>query len=57
MVVIKGRIKNAKPQEGTRPIHRKRNGKKSSVPRPLIRGKAGGRLKVRLWQLLLPPCV
>ena len=45
MVVIKGRIKSAKPQEGTRPIHRKRNDKKSSIPRPLIRGKAGGRLK------------
>ena len=44
MVVIKGRI-IAKPQEGIVPIHRKRNDKKSRVPGPLIRGKAGGRLK------------
>jgi hypothetical protein len=44
MVVIKCRI-IAKPQEGTRPIYRKRNAKKSSIPRPLIRGKSGGRLK------------
>jgi DNA-directed RNA polymerase subunit RPC12/RpoP len=44
MVVIKGKI-IAKPQKGTRPIHRKRNDKKSSVPGPLMRGKAGGRLK------------
>jgi hypothetical protein len=44
MVVIKGRI-IAKPQEGTVPIHRKRKDKKRSVPGPLVRGKAGGRLK------------
>jgi DNA-directed RNA polymerase subunit RPC12/RpoP len=44
MVVIKGRI-IAKPQEGTRPIHRKRKGKKSSIVEPLMRGKSGGRLK------------
>jgi hypothetical protein len=45
MVVIKCRI-IAKPQEGTRPIYRKRNvGKRSSTPRPFIRGKSGGRLK------------
>ena len=44
MVVIKGRI-IAKPQEGIRPIYRKRNDKKSRAPKPLVRGKAGGRLK------------
>jgi hypothetical protein len=44
MVVIKCRI-IAKPQEGTRPIYRKRNTEKSSIPRPLILGKSGGRLK------------
>jgi DNA-directed RNA polymerase subunit RPC12/RpoP len=42
MVVIKGRI-IAKPHEGIRPIYRKRNDKKSKVPRPLVRGKAGAR--------------
>jgi hypothetical protein len=45
MVVIKCRI-ISKPQVGTRPIYRIRNDDKSSnIPRPLIRGKSGGRLK------------
>jgi hypothetical protein len=44
MVVIKCRI-IPKPQEGTRPIYRKRKDDKSSIPGPFIRGKSGGRLK------------
>ena len=45
MVVIKGRI-IAKPRGGTRPIYKIRNDDKSSnIPRPLVRGKSGGRLK------------
>ena len=45
MVVIKCRI-IAKPREGTRPIYKIRNDDKSSnIPRPLKRGKSGGRLK------------
>ena len=47
MVVIKCRI-IAKPQEGTRPIYRKGNDEKSSIPGPFIRGKSGGRQNVRL---------
>ncbi len=44
MVVIKCRI-IAKPQKGTRLIHRNRNNERTNILGPLIRGKSGGRLK------------
>ena len=45
MVVIKGRI-SAKPRGETRPIYEIGNDDKSSnKPRPLLRGRPGGRLK------------
>ena len=43
--MIKGRI-IAKPRVGARPIYKIRNDDKSgNIPRFLIRGKSGGRLK------------